>query len=216
MQLNRANPLLAAATVAAIVITLNSVRAADLTWDTFPCATLDLAYTGTDVVDKLIIGTSQMPAGADGKLGSALPVIGVAQITGDGTLSVTSGPTSGFDAWIAGGFANGTVPIDQRGPDDDPDNDGIPNLLEYAIAGRDPAVPNPSIGSVIANTLSFTKREGTIVLSYAILESTDLGLADAWTGVEGVSYVNDSTTISYTLTPTTPQRNFIRLQVTQN
>ncbi len=36
MQLNRSNPLLAAATVAAIVITLNSVRAADLTWDTFP------------------------------------------------------------------------------------------------------------------------------------------------------------------------------------
>jgi hypothetical protein len=148
MQLNRANRLLAAATLAAIGITLNSARAADLTWETFPGATLDLAYTGTDVVDKLIIGNTQMPPGAYGKLGSALPVIGVAQITGDGTLSVTSSPTSGFDAWIAGGFANGTVPIDRRGPDDDPDN--------------------------------------------------------------------DSTTISYTLTPPTPQRNFIRLQVTQN
>jgi len=178
-------------------------------------ATLDLAYTGTDVVDKLIIGTTQMPAGAYGKLGSALPVIGVAQITGDGTLSVTSGPTSGFDAWIAGGFANGTVPIDQRGPDDDPDNDGIPNLLEYAIDGQDPTVSNPSIGTLIANTLSFTKREGTIGITYAIQQSIDLGAAFDWAEVENY-LMNDDTTISYTLTPTTPQRNFLRLRVVQD
>jgi fibronectin-binding autotransporter adhesin len=178
-------------------------------------ATLDLAYTGTDVVDKLFIGNTQMPAGAYGKLGSALPVIGVAQITGDGTLSVTSGSTSGFDAWIAGEFANGTVPIDQRGPDDDPDNDGIPNLLEYAIAGQDPTVPNPSIGTLIGNTVSFSKRLDATGITYAIQQSIDLGAAFDWAEVENY-LMNDDTTISYTLTPPTPQRNFIRLQVTQN
>jgi autotransporter-associated beta strand protein len=180
-------------------------------------ATLDLTYTGTDKVDKLFIGETQMAAGVYGKLGSAFPIIGIAQITGDGTLSVATGPALGFAAWIAGDFANGAVPIDRQGPNDDFDNDGIPNLIEYAIAGQDPTVGNPIIGSFTANTLSFTKREGTSGLTYAIVQSTDLGLADDWTEVPaGESYVNNATTISYTLTPPTPPENFIRLQVIQN
>jgi hypothetical protein len=51
-------------------------------------ATLDLTYTGTDKVDKLFIGTTQLAAGVYGKTGSVLPVIGIAEITGDGTLTV--------------------------------------------------------------------------------------------------------------------------------
>lgn len=180
-------------------------------------ATLDLTYAGTDGVDKLFIGTTEMPAGVYGRLGSVLPVIGVAQITGDGTLTVGIPVTPpGFSSWIAGEFANGAVPIDQRDPDDDPDNDGIPNLMEYAIAGLDPTMRNPTYGSFTGNTLSFTKREGATGLSYAILESTDLGHSDDWTEVAGGSYVNDSTTISYTLAPPTPPKNFLRLRVVQN
>jgi hypothetical protein len=158
-----------------------------------------------------------MAAGVYGKLGSASPIIGIAQITGDGTLTVATGPAIGFAAWITGTFANGAVPIDRQGPKDDFDNDGIPNLIEYAIAGQDPTVGNPIIGSFTANTLSFTKRDGTSGLTYAIVQSTDLGLADDWTEVPaGESYVNNATTISYILTPPTPPENFIRLQVIQN
>jgi autotransporter-associated beta strand protein len=51
-------------------------------------ATLDLAYTGTDKVDKLFIGATQQADGVYGKLSSTLPVIGIAQIIGDGTLTV--------------------------------------------------------------------------------------------------------------------------------
>jgi hypothetical protein len=86
------------------------------------------------------------------------------------------------------------------------------------VAGQDPTVPNTSIGTFSANTLSFTKRPGTSGLTYAIQDSTDLGIADTWAAVTGVPpvYVNDGTTISYTLTPGTPVRNFLRLQVLSN
>jgi autotransporter-associated beta strand protein len=57
-------------------------------------ATLDLTYIGTDKVDKLVIGSTQQANGVYGKVGSVSPVIGISQITGDGTLTVgtESGP----------------------------------------------------------------------------------------------------------------------------
>jgi len=123
----------------------------------------------------------------------------------------------GFSSWITGTFAGGaTVPGAKQGPNDDPDNDGVSNLVEYAIFGQDPTVANPTIGSLSSNVLSFTKSAGTSGLTYAIGESTDLGISDDWTEVSGVSYVNNATTISYTLTPGSPVKNFTRLKVTQN
>ncbi len=55
-------------------------------------ATLDLTYTGTDKVDKLFIGATPMADGVYGKSGSASPIIGIPQITGNGTLG-PGGPT---------------------------------------------------------------------------------------------------------------------------
>jgi autotransporter-associated beta strand protein len=178
-------------------------------------ATLNLTYTGTDKVDALFIGTTRQAAGVYGKAGSPAPVIGIPQITGDGTLTVATGPGE-FSGWITGTFAGGaTVPSGQQGPTDDPDHDGIPNLVEYAIAGQDPTVGNAAVGTFTANSLSFTKRADANGLTYAIVESTDLGLTDAWTEVTGGSYVNSPTSISYLLTPGSPVRNFIRLKITQ-
>lgn len=176
-------------------------------------AILDLTYTGTDKVDKLFIGTNQMTDGTYGKSGSALPIIGIPQITGNGTLTVGG---AGFSSWITGAFANGTVPGGQQGPNDDFDKDGIPNLVEYAVSGQDPTVSNATVGSLTAGTLSFNKRPGTNGLSYAIQRSTDLGVTDAWAEVSGGSYVNDDTAISYTLSSATPEKNFVRLQVLSN
>ena len=176
-----------------------------------PGATLDLTYTGTDIVNKLFIGTSQLDAG---EYGSG----DLTQITGGGTLTVLSGPGGGFSSWITGAFANGTIPSGQQGPDDDFDKDGISNLVEYAVADQDPTVGNSTISTFIAGTLSFNKRAGTSGLTYAIQDSVDLGITDAWAEVTAVPpvYVNDATTISYTLTPGTPAKNFIRLQVLAN
>jgi DNA-binding beta-propeller fold protein YncE len=44
---------------------------------------------------------------------------------------------SGFATWIA----DFSLPTEERGPGDDPDGDGIPNLLEYAL-GLDPSLAN--------------------------------------------------------------------------
>ncbi|MCU0795185.1 MAG: autotransporter-associated beta strand repeat-containing protein [Akkermansiaceae bacterium] len=179
-------------------------------------ATLDLTYSGTDTVEKLIIGATEQASGVYGKVGSASPIIGIPQITGDGTLTVGSAGV-GFASWITGTFANGQVPSGQQGPDDDPDGDGISNLIEFAIEGQDPTVPNSAIGSFDGSTLSFDKRQTPAItgISYAIEESTDLGAADAWEEVSGVNYINNPTTISYSLDPGSSVKNFIRLRVTQ-
>jgi hypothetical protein len=120
---------------------------------------------------------------------------------------------SGFSSWITGTFTNGTVPGGQQGPNDDSDKDGISNLVEYAIAGQDPTVGKPGISTFSGGTLSFTKAAGTNGLTYAIQESTDL---TTWTEVTGASYVNNASTISFTLTPGTPTKKFLRLQVLSN
>ncbi len=103
--------------------------------------------------------------------------------------------------------------MDQRGPNDDFDKDGVRNLIEYAIAGQDPTVPNATVGSFTDGLLSFTKRSGTVGITYAIQESTDLGINDVWTEVSGINYVNNPSTISYPLSLGNPPGNFLRLKV---
>jgi autotransporter-associated beta strand protein len=171
-------------------------------------ATLNLAYAGTDRVGELFIGSTRMVDGIYGVSATSIP-----QVTGTGTLTVGE---PGFNSWITGPFTNGAVPMDKRGPNDDPDNDGIRNLVEYAIAGQDPTVPNSTVGSFTGTSLSFTKRSGTSGLAYAIQESIDLGIADDWDEVTGVNYTNHSNMISYSFTAGTPEKNFLRLQVTQS
>ncbi len=119
----------------------------------------------------------------------------------------------GFASWIVGPFANGQVPPDKRGPNDDFDNDGIRNLVEYAIAGQDPTVSNPTIGSFSGGLLSFDKRDDATGLTYAIEESTDLGIGDDWDEVTGVNYENSDDTISYLLIPGAAGNHFLRLKV---
>jgi autotransporter-associated beta strand protein len=172
-------------------------------------ATLNLTYSGTDIVDKLFIGATQLAAGEYGPSATDIP-----QITGSGTLTVLTGPGGGFSSWITQEFANGTIPEGQRGANDDFDNDGISNLVEYAIAGQDPTVPNPSIGSFNAGLLSFSKRLDATGLSYAIEESTDLGIGDDWDEV-GSYVTNDASTISHSMILGTPPSNFVRLKVTK-
>jgi fibronectin-binding autotransporter adhesin len=133
-----------------------------------------------------------------------------------GTLSVTAAPVSGFASWITGTFANGAVPGDKQGPNDDPDNDGVSNLVEYAIAGQDPTVANSTIGTFIGNTLSFDKRLPLASdLTYAIETSIDLGATPWAEAPAGIDYINDGTTISYLLPGTNP-KDFMRLKVIKN
>jgi fibronectin-binding autotransporter adhesin len=182
-------------------------------------ALLHLAFAGTDAVDKLFIGAAQQAAGTygHGSTGADNGGQGIGSLdayfaVGTGTLTVASAPPVDFPSWIAGTFANGSIPVDQRGPDDDADHDGIPNLLEFALAGLDPTVSDAPVGGLTGSTLAFTKRPGTSGLSYAIQESTDLGSLEPWTEVASYDE-NNATVISHTFTPGTPVRNFLRLQV---
>jgi hypothetical protein len=164
--------------------------------------------TNTETVDTLFFGGVQKAAG---DYTSADPS---ANFTGSGTLTVLSGPPGGFSSWITGTFANGTVPGGQQGANDDFDKDGISNLIEYAIAGQDPTVGNPAIGTFNAGTLSFTKRLDASGLSYDI-ESSTLLTAESWTALAKPPVVESASVISYTFTLGTPVKNFARLKVSQ-
>jgi autotransporter-associated beta strand protein len=216
----------------------------DVTIDSGATHSLAVADTPGAQVTRAITGTLSLTAGnlleltaaatpADGEyvLATADTISGTPTtieyngIPGTVTVDTASNPdrlllnvtSAGFSSWITGPFANGTVT--NQGPNDDDDNDGIPNLVEYAIAGEDPTVPNPTIGTFDGETLSFTKRGDATGLTYAIEESTDLGIGDDWDEVThnppNNPYINNTTIISYTLTPGTPAKAFFRLQVTQ-
>jgi len=169
-------------------------------------AKLDLAFTGTEAVSKLFIDGTQQPAGNYTRLNPS------GAFTGGGTLNVISGP-AGFVGWIAGTFANGgTVPTGQQGMGDDPDHDGVINLIEYAIAGLDPTVSNGSIGTLTTNTLSYTKRQPIATdITYVIETSPDF---KTWTPQVTHGPDNTDATITYTL-PAGQGQLFGRLRVEQ-
>lgn len=76
------------------------------------------------------------------------------------------------------------VPLDKRGPLDDADGDGIPNLIEFALGGN-PALPSsqslpqPQIvdGKIVLN---YTQAAPTKVI-YVVESTTDLSDPDSWT-----------------------------------
>jgi uncharacterized repeat protein (TIGR02543 family) len=93
------------------------------------------------------------------------------------------------------------------GPNGDDNNNGIPNLIEYALAD------GQARGTLRGTTLSFTKRGAPwgSDITYSIETSADLGISDPWQAVK--PNVNDDSTISYTLP--NPGDNFARLRVSQ-
>ncbi|MCU0792842.1 MAG: autotransporter-associated beta strand repeat-containing protein [Opitutaceae bacterium] len=119
-------------------------------------------------------------------------------LTATDTFTVTV--TDNYLSWATTNSVTGGVSGDS-------DNDGVKNLVEYAL------VNGGERGVLNGNTLTFTKR-GTPFggdVSYAIETSTDLV---GWsTALSGVS--QNATTISYTFTPGAQTKIFARLKVTQ-
>ncbi|MEN8663218.1 MAG: hypothetical protein ABF330_12090 [Lentimonas sp.] len=127
---------------------------------------------------------------------------------------ITGGPSTNFATWVDGTFANGTL-TDKTATGDD-DKDGISNLIEFAIEGEDPTVSNSTVGDFTGLTLSFSKRQEVPAvggITYAIEQSTDLGVTDTWEAVTPT--VDDLNSISYTLPGAVP-KDFVRLKVTQD
>jgi autotransporter-associated beta strand protein/T5SS/PEP-CTERM-associated repeat protein len=105
-------------------------------------ATLDLDFDElsgpvTDTVDKLYVGTTQMPAGVYGATGSGADAAHTddTHFAGSGTLTVTSGGgTTPYDTWCVIKGLDGS-PGKEKGLTDDPDGDGHNNLAEFAFNG---------------------------------------------------------------------------------
>ena len=127
---------------------------------------------------------------------------------------ITGSPVTEFTSWVDGTFANGTL-SDKTATGDD-DNDGISNLIEFAIEGQDPTVSNSAVGTYSGLVLTFSKRQEDPAvggITYAIEQSTDLGVTDTWEAVTPT--VDDVNSISYTLPGAVP-KDFVRLKVTQD
>jgi autotransporter-associated beta strand protein len=177
-------------------------------------AVLQLTFAGTDTVNKLFIGTIQQPAGVYGAVGSAAPVIGIPQLTGSGTLTVTTGPASsgGYAGWQLANTTTGA-------PGDDHDGDGVDNGTEYFLGGSAittgftalPGVTNTGgTFSVIwtkAATYNGTYGNGFVV------ETSDTLAEGSWiTETSGGNVVVTGDEVKYTF-PAGIQR-FARLKVT--
>lgn len=163
-------------------------------------ATLNLNFAGTDTVNKLFIGGVQQPAGVYEATGNPGGGIEIGQISGGGTLTVTSGPSaSAFATWMAG-FPSITAP--NNDPGDDPDGDGASNLVEFGFDG------NPASGANDGKIHAFTvdsdadgNADRELILTVAVRSA-----AGAFTGATSKSASGDG--ITYTIQGSTTLGSF--------
>lgn len=169
-------------------------------------ATLDLNFSGTDKVNRLVIGATQMANGVYGAEGSGAQFEN-AQITGTGTLTVVPG---GYAGW-AGTNADG------QGPELDSDNDGVSNGVEYFMNAPAGFTANPQLNG--SNTITWPNG-GNIPASaygtqFVVQTSPDL---TTWTNVPIGNLTTNTSgpdgSLTYTLTGGSPR--FVRLTVTPN
>jgi len=132
--------------------------------------------------------------------------------TGDGFTGISEIgfiPGGSYATWAA---AKGIPGEPATG---DFDNDGLTNLMEYAL-GKDPKVSSQPVGELSGKVITFTKGADAIAngdVSWVIQTSTTLA-ADSWTDVVTQAAGNAEPTISYTL-PAGAGKVFARLVVTQ-
>jgi autotransporter-associated beta strand protein len=124
-----------------------------------------------------------------------------------------SGGASNYASW-ANDPLKGNIPGEPAGGDFD--NDGIANIVEYAL-GQNPRVSSQPAGVFSGNTITYTKgadaiANGDVSWVIEISQTLDTG---SWSPAVTQPGGNPSATISYTFTPGTPAKNFARLKVTQ-
>lgn len=94
-------------------------------------ATLALDHGTTDTVDQLFIDGTQQLSGTWGAPGSGAAHTSTV-FSGTGLLNVTTAPLA-YDAWVA---ARGLTTGVNAAKSDNPDNDGLNNLGEFALDGN--------------------------------------------------------------------------------
>jgi hypothetical protein len=136
-----------------------------------------------------------MPDGTYGSLTSTAANKS-AYFSGNGILQVGS-----YASWAA---LNGVT----GGPNGDSDNDGVRNLVEYALADAGER------GVLGGKTITFTKRGAPYGgdLTYIIEISYTLG-ANSWAPAVTHGPAQQDSVISYTFNPNSGTREFARLKV---
>lgn len=189
-------------------------------------ATLNLNYTGNDAVDQLYIDNTLQSSGTYGSLTSSA-TNKVSWITGNGVLYVGV-PISvpGFNAWATAAGLDGTAGK-ENGPSDDPDKDGVANLMEFVLDGNPLSAstsqqPSQSV-TADALVLSFKRRDDSEAgITQTVQYSTDL---TTWTDIAigassaGAVKINENGDAADDVSVSVPKSNntslFVRLKVEQ-
>jgi hypothetical protein len=139
------------------------------------------------------------------------------QITQSMSLTIAPSAVSPLQAWrlaLLGTTSNSGTAADTA----DPDADGIPNLLEYAL-GLNPLVANTAglpVASPVADHLAFTfnRAGGTTDITYKVEATSVLG--GTWTELYSAPgpAIADQVTVTDPLTISGNPRRFLRLLIT--
>lgn len=99
---------------------------------------------------------------------------------------------------------------------DDFDNDGISNLVEYAL-GLNPRISSVPVGTLTGNTLFFAKGIDAIANGEVkwIIETSETLQTDSWFDEVTQNERDPALTINYDFSPPTPAKKFARLKVVQ-
>jgi autotransporter-associated beta strand protein len=169
-------------------------------------AVLQLDFAGTDTVGALYLGGDPNPK-ADGTYGSfdSLATNKSADFAGTGILQVGGSSGNNFANW-----ASSQMPPVTGGANGDDDNDGVTNLVEYAL------VDGGERGVFSGNTITFTKRGAPYGGDLTYIIETSETLSGTWTAVVTHGPAELGLPISYNLNPVpgTPKK-FARLKVVQ-
>jgi hypothetical protein len=170
-------------------------------------ATLDLNFSGTEVVDKLFIGGVQQSAGIYKATDNLDPGTPIAQITGSGTLMVNSGPAGGYSSWATANAPGQDI-------NEDHDNDGVANGIEYfmGLSGSS-FTANPALNG--SNTITWpmgASYAGIYGTDYTVQTSENL---TSWANVaQGSVAIVPGVSLTYTLSGT--GKRFVRLMVNED
>ncbi|MDP4624062.1 MAG: immunoglobulin domain-containing protein [Akkermansiaceae bacterium] len=158
-------------------------------------------------------------AGAAGPRTAALTVVSddpdtpsyVINLTGSATAPPSATPA---ETALASYLSNASVPVNERGPLDDPDNDGVNNLLEFAL-GLPPMSFSPQPTSVNDGgmlSLTYTRAQQTHV-TYTVTVSSDLGGSDPWSSAGVTQGTPDANGVTTATIPVIATPRFIRIEV---
>ena len=122
---------------------------------------------------------------------------------------IPSSVGGGYAAWAAALGVTG-------GEDGDHDGDGVPNLVEYALAGFDALVQDaaqlPTLtGSGATRTLTIAKDGSATGVTYTVQTSTDLS---TWTATGYTVVTDDASTLQVSIPGGASGRVFVRILVT--